>query len=337
MAKSKPHISSVTEAIKKIRQGKLLPIYYFFGEDSYSMNHALTVLQNAVKPFLVSEFDNETFYGEDTSASQIVQFASSFPFGSEKKLIVCKEFEKVKDKQALIPYIESPAEFSVVALLHQGKISNLTAEPYALLQKNNFIFEAKELKGESLIKWLIDYAESNNKLLSAENAQLLAEISGENRSMLESQLEKIFTFIGSKNEITYDIIKELSTALKEYTIFDLQNSLAVQNKAEALKIAFNLLDNGSEMTYIVHMLTRFFTGLLRVNEMNEKKLPDAAAAKFVGTHPYYYRQYREARKIFSDEKIYRAAQALLKADFSVKTTSADHKTILTILITEILN
>jgi hypothetical protein len=37
--------------------------------------------------------------------------------------------------------------------------------------------------------------------------------------------------------------------------------------------------------------------------MNEKKLPDAAAAKFVGTHPYYYRQYREARKIFFEQLI----------------------------------
>lgn len=337
MAKSKPHISPVTEAVKKIRQGKLLPIYYFFGEDSYSLNYVLTVLQSAVKPFLLSEFDNETFYGEETTASQIVQFASSFPFGSEKKLIVCKEFEKVRDKQSLISYIESPAEFSVVALLHNGKISNLAAEPYASLIKNNFIFEAKELKGENLIKWLIDYAESNNKLLSAENAQLLVEISGENRSLLENQLEKIFTFIGGKGEVTYEVIKELSTSLKQYTIFDLQNSIAVQNKADALKIAFNLVDNGAEMTFIIHMLTRYFTGLLRVNEMNEKKLPDTAAAKFAGTHHYFYRQYREARKIFSDEKIFRAAQALLKADLSVKTTSADEKTILTILISELLS
>ena len=97
-----------------------------------------------------------------------------------------------------------------------------------------------------------------------------------------------------------------------------------------------MLEKGSEPTYIVHMLTRYFTGLSRINELIAKKVPGQAAARIVGTNPYYYRDHLNARRIYSDKDLYRIVQSLLKADLSIKTTSSDNKTIITILISEII-
>jgi DNA polymerase III delta subunit len=97
-----------------------------------------------------------------------------------------------------------------------------------------------------------------------------------------------------------------------------------------------MMDKGAEPTFIIHMLTRYFTGLVRVNELKEQNLPEQAAARIVGTHPYYYKDYLKERTIYSDDKIYNAAQALLKADLSIKTTSTDEKTVISLLIAEIL-
>jgi DNA polymerase III delta subunit len=63
---------------------------------------------------LLSEFDKETIYSEDRSINDILSLASSFPFGSEKKLIIVKEAEKIKDKKPLKDYAASPAEFTVL-------------------------------------------------------------------------------------------------------------------------------------------------------------------------------------------------------------------------------
>jgi DNA polymerase III delta subunit len=84
------------------------------------------------------------------------------------------------------------------------------------------------------------------------------------------------------------------------------------------------------------MLTRYFTGLSRINELITKKIPEKAAARIVGTHPYYYRNHLSARKLYSDKDLFRTAQSLLKADLLIKSTSSDNKTIITILITEIM-
>lgn len=335
MSRSKAGIQSIQDAVKKIKSGEILPVYFLFGEDSFSIDAGLKAIESAVRPLIKSDFDFEVFRGEEKTLDEVLSIAEAFPFGSEKKLIIFKEFDKVKDKKKLVNYTSSPPDFTVLVLIHSGDISNLSSEPYQTLVEKKFIFEAKELKGKNLLDWLTGYCESIGKSISEENAQMLLDITGENRSHLELQIEKICIYLGEKKEITLDSIKGLSTALKEFNIFDLQNAIGKKDKASALKIAFNMLDKGAEPTYIIFMLTRYFTGLSRIAEMSAQKLPDAAAARIVGTHPYYYKDYQKARSIYSDSDLYNSVQALLKADITTKTTSADLKTVITLLISEV--
>ncbi len=334
MAKSKA--PSVLEIERQLKQKKVLPVYYLFGEDSYSLVSTLEAIEKYLQPFISSDFDKETFYGENQSFASVVSLASTFPFGSEKKLIIFKQTEKVKDKKELTAYAQSPADFTVLVCLHEGTLSSTESEPFKTLANEGYLFEAKELKGKNLIEWLIAYAEKNDKVLSYENAQLLTDISGENRNLLESQLEKIFIYIGDSKEITIDSIRGLSTSLKQYTVFDLQNAIGKKNKSGALKVIFNLLKNGIEPIQIIAMLNKYFSSLARLSELTANKTPEQAIARIVGTHPYYLKDYNEARKIYTDLQLGNAFSALLKADLSVKSTSIDNYTLLSILIAEII-
>ena len=334
MAKSKA--PSILEAIAEIKKRKFKPVYYFFGEDSYNLSYSLHLLEESFKHLLKSDFDKETIYSEDKLMNEILGLASSFPFGSEKKLIIVKEAEKIKDKKPLKDYAFSPAEFTVLAFFHNGSITNLSTDPFKTLDANNFLYEAKELKGKNLIDWLIDAAEEKGKNLSEENARVLVDIVGENRSLLEDQLEKICIFLNEKKEISLESIQQVSSELKQFNIFDLQNAIGVKDKSKSLLIANNLLDNGAEPTFIISMLTRYFTGLAKITELKSKNVPDMEAARIVGTHHFYYPNYVKARTLYSDEKLVEVFRALLKADVSVKTTTADDKTIITLLVAEIL-
>ena len=334
MAKSKA--PSIQEIEKQLKQKKILPVYYLFGEDSYSIETTFKEIEKAVAPFITSDFDKETYYGENQTFSNIVGLASTFPFGSEKKLITLKQAEKPRDKKEIVNYLKSPADFSVIIFLHDGTITNPESEPYKTLANQGYLYEAKELKGKSLIDWLISNVEKNGKIISYENAQLLTDISGENRNTLESQLEKIFIYIGESKEITIDSIRGLSTSLKQYTIFDLQNAVGKKSKSNALKVAHNLLNNGSEPIQIIAMLNKYFAGLARLAELTAANTNEYQVARILGTHPYYLKDYHLARKLYSDKNLANVFTALLKADLSVKTTSIDDYTLISILIAEII-
>lgn len=337
MAKKKVKIPSILEVNKELKKGNILSVYYLSGEDSYNIDLVLSNIQKKVLPFIVSDFDKETIYGENKNFIDVITAAQSFPFGSEKKLIIFKQADKPKDKKELIRYIESPADFTVLVCLHEGLISNAESEPYSTLLKNGFLFEAKELKGKHLVDWLVLEVENRSKKISSENAELMIDMVGENKQLLELQLDKIFLFLGDKNEITLDIIISLSTKLKEYTIFDLQNAIGKKNKELALRYSYNLLEKGNDLVMILAMLTRYFTGLARIPELISSKVNEYQAAKIVGTHPYYYKDYVEARRIYSDKDVVEAFRAILKADLTNKTTQIDQRTIIAILIGEIIN
>ena len=336
MAKSKVNIPSILEASKTFIKDKFLPVYFFFGNDYYSIDTVVRELESAISPFIGSDFDKETIYGDDkVNLPQLLSMASSFPFGSEKKFILFKEFDKVKDINSLTEYVRNPPLYTTIAFIFNGELQYPEKEPYKSLIKQKFIFEAKELKGDNLISWLVEIARKNGKQLSAENAQLLTEISGGNRSLLEDQLEKIFIFLGTEKVIDYPTIEALSASLKENTIFELQDALGRKDKPKSVKILYNLLERGNEPTFIIAMLTKYFTGLSRVNEM-KGKIPDDVAARIVGTHPFYYKNYKSARDKFSDNDLFRSVNAILNADIQLKTTSFDTKTLFTVLITDIL-
>ncbi len=337
MAKKKVNIPSILEINKELRKGNILPLYYLYGEDTHNIDVVLNNINKKVSAFILSDFDKETIYGENKNFIDVISAAQAFPFGSEKKLIIFKQAEKPKDKKELVRYAQSPADFTVLVCVHEGTISNPESEPYKTVLDQGYLFEAKELKGKHLLDWLIAEVESKGKRISAENASLMIEMVGESKQLLELQLDKILIFLGNKSEITIEAINLLSTQLKEYTIFDLQNAIGKKDKELALKYAYNMLEKGNDLVMIIAMLTKYFTGLARVSELNLTKVNEYQAAKIVGTHPFYYKNYTEARKRFSDKEIIEAFRALLRADLTNKTTSTDAKTIITLLIAEIIN
>jgi DNA polymerase-3 subunit delta len=337
MAKSKA--PAIQDIEKQLKQKKILPVYYLFGEDSYSVDITFAAIEKAVQPLITSDFDKEVLYGENQTFTNIIGLASTFPFGSEKKLIVVKQAEKLKDKKEkkeIVSYFESPAEFTVLVFIHEGTITNPSTEPYKTLANQGYLFEAKELKGKSLIDWLISTVEKNGKTISYDNAQLLTDISGENRNTLESQLEKIFIYVGDNKEITIESIRGLSTSLKQYTIFDLQNAIGKKNKSAALKVLFNLLKNGMEPIQVIAMLNKYFTSLARLNELTAANTNEFQVARIMSTHPFYLKDYYSARRVYSDKNLTDAFSALLKADLSIKTSSLDDYTLLSVLIAEVI-
>jgi DNA polymerase III subunit delta len=335
---AKAQLPSVSECIKSVRSGAVLPVYFLCGDDSYLIDIAAAEIARAADKYIQSDFDKEAYRGgEEKNLSDILSSASAFPFSSDKKIITIKDFDKFRDKKNLNEYIKSPPDFSVLLIIHNGQISSAASEPYKSLVQKGYLFEAKELKGRNLIQWIIEYTKEKEKFIASENAQILVEIVGENRVILEDQINKMITFLGERREITQQEITALAAETKEYSIFDLQNALGKKNHSEALKYGLNLVEKGKEPVFILFMLTKYFSVLSRMGELIQQNLNSAAAAKELGIAEWTYRDYVSARKLYSENQLEKIAKALLKADISVKTSSMDDKTLISVLLGEILS
>ena len=339
MANSKPEVPSIYTISKYLKEEAILPIYFFFGDDNYALENGVKAVEKAVDPLLSSEFDMEIVNSEERTIVEVMDLASAFPFGSEKKLIILKDFDELKgDKKQFGTYVNDPTPSTIMVITKYGNIQNFNALPYSVLLEKNYLFEANELKGRELITWIVKYSLKNGKTITVENAGLLIDIVGENRSLVEMQLQKIFTYLGDSKEIKLDVIKNVASQLKEYIIFDLLNAIGSRNKSKAVEVLLNLLtqgDRNKQALFILTMLNKYFTSLAQIDELEKEKMTEQAKAKIVGTHPYYYKDYIKASRFFKEDKMLYISRALLKADMTLKTTSADAKTVMLILLAEI--
>ena len=335
MSKFKINISSVYSLVSELKTAELKPVYFLFGDDYYTINGAIKAISNSTEPLLSSDFDREIVSAEKKSSlADILDLAYTFPFGSDKKLLIVKNFENISNKKLLLDYVNSPNETTVLVLANYGKISNLTSEPYKTLENKKQIFEARELKGGELENWVRKRCKQLGFEINTESVKTFVEIVGEDKSLLEMQLQKFKSFLGDSKEISVDDIKRLSSATKEYSIFDLLNVIGKGNAGNSIKIINNLLDCGKDMVFILSMLTKFFTVIAQSIELEQRKLSDNDASKAIGVSRYYYINCKNAKYFKNENRLLRAANALYKTDLTLKTTNVDEKTLATIMITD---
>lgn len=332
------NIPSVYNISEYLKPDKILPLYFFCGEDEYTIDTALQSVEKAVHPLIGSDFDREVISCEKSqNLAQILDLAFSFPFGGGKKLLVLKNFEKLSDKKGLADYAAAPPEFTVVAVAHYGKIPDAAKEPFSTLLDKNFIFEARKLKGAELADWITRQAKRMELSVSADTAQSLIEIVGEDKGLIEMHLRKFADYLGKNGEITFEVVRKLSSTTKEYTIFELQDALGKGNKQKSLEIAFNLLDAGQDIVYIVTMLGKFILTAAQIMELRKTVQNDFEASKLAGISKNYYVNVKNAGFFMADERLLKASKALLNADLAIKTTNNDPKSIILILIAEMLS
>ncbi|GJQ63904.1 MAG: hypothetical protein SCALA702_29570 [Melioribacteraceae bacterium] len=337
MGKSKPKIPSIRDIVSHIKGKNFLPVYYFFGEDTGTIDGAIDSLSKAISPLLSSDFDKENISADKShSINEIIDMASAFPFGDGKKLIVVKNVEQLKERKILAGYAENPPDFTFLILAHFGKINSFESEPLKTLLKHGFLYEAKKLKGYELSSWLVKKAAVLGKELSNENAGALLEIAGEERSFIETQLNKLVDYTGERKEITIDDVKTVSSVGKEYSSFDFLDELGHGNKAKALELGLKLLDSGEEILKLLGLISRFLKLIAHHTELRSIGMTVDQAAKEVGVNPYFYKKTVNKTYFLNDENLRRGAKAVLDAEIALKSTATDDKTVMTILIAEMI-
>jgi len=337
MAGNKIQSESIHNLKNYLPPDKVLPLYFFFGEDTYTISNSVEAVSKSVADLIESDFDRVIIdASKDMNVEQIVDTASTFPFGGGKKLLVVKNFEKIGEKKSFAEYVKNPADFTIMVVTQIGKKVDSRREPFNSLTKSGYLFEAHELKGADLNFWVVKKAKEIGISISRENAQAFTDIIGENKSLLDMNLQKLFDYLGEKKDVNNEDIEKLAAATKEYTIFNLQDAIGSGNKAEALKIIFNLIDNGQELVYIISMLTKFVSTIAHNFDLSRQKVSEFEASQMADVSFFYYKKCRDAKYLHSHMRMKNAARALFNADIAVKTSSADSKSVGAMLISEIM-
>jgi DNA polymerase-3 subunit delta len=243
------------ELFKELDRGKTYPVYLLLGEDSGNKESFLKLLER--KLFQKSgegALNKNVYFGSDALAHYVLEDLRTYSMFLDKKLVVVKEFEKLKDATVFLEYVTNPGEGSILVLMTE---QNRT-------QKK--IMDAVDRSGRACIFWQMFEDESERWIgdrlralgVEAERKAVhyIVELSGTGRNELENQTAIISNYLSKGDRLTLDRAKQIVAQLQRSTVFDLCNSLFVAKASELLGIFHNLLENGEAPAKLLFFCNR---------------------------------------------------------------------------------
>ena len=317
--------------MKRAEKKKISRAYLFSGEEEFQKRETLDRLIQLLIPPSHKSFNLDILHASRSSTVEIINKTSTFPLGTEKRLIIVYDIDKLtpSDKNLLIPHLKGIPESSCLILVTAG--SDKRKKFFLDLEKTITVVDFPKLYENQIPSWITNRVKGYGKSIKKEAIQVLQSWAGKSLPDLANEIEKLLIFVGDKNTITSEDVKQVAGYTGTNDIFQLLNSVGHKNTKQALEILNNLFFYSHPTGTIIHWLTEHLIRLLKIKEFDYKK-SEIPLTSYLRTHNYFLKDYKEQSKNFNREQLQNGFLLLYQADMDLKTSFLPSDLILELLV-----
>lgn len=171
----------------------LLRAYLVTGTDELKRETVVKRLHQRVAKEGDLSFNFEQFNGESAEGAAIVAACNTLPFASNVRLVQVDAADKLKkaDQEAVIAYLGSPNETTVLALTTTGLAKNTRLYKAVAAQGAQAVIDCSPVKRKELPTQVRNMAMTHGVTITPSAANMLVDLIGENTVALDSMLQKI--------------------------------------------------------------------------------------------------------------------------------------------------
>ncbi len=298
-----------TEFKNGLESGNAFSVYLFEGEDAYFRERGLSLLKNK---FVTEPSLNFTCFTSDVEVSELLSSLEGFPFMSEKRLTVVREFYPKSDylKNGLKDYLENPSATSIFVILNE--------KPCESLKKFSSVCVVECNKQDSalLVKWIKAECGKLNVSIDGETAKNLAEYCSLDMTRIETETNKLISYVGNGQAIDKTALDEMVARDTEYKIYELTDYIGKKKFDLALSVIRDMLFKGETMQRITVSVYNYYRRLL-FSAISDKTVADLASA--FGIKEYAAKKTKEQSSMFLKRSLKRAVDILTEADYRTKS------------------
>ena len=324
-------------------------IIVLYGEDSYRSLQKLNEITERHRKIDKSKFNLSIFDGENLEFKKLKNAIEIISLLGGKKLIIVKNLlSKGKDYT-----IKETAEYTpkmsksenAVIVFYESEEFKKTSTLFKKLKKTSQCQEFQQLKPFELNKWIKEKFAKNNSIINRNAAEKLTAFVGPNLWQMENEIEKLILYKITNNKkqktITPEDIDLLVKAKIDTNIFNTIDALGRKNKKQAIKNLHEHIEQGVSEIYLLTMFVWQFRNLIMVKSLLDSKRKFSFTAtveisKKIGLHPFVAKKATAQTKNFSLAQLKKIYRKLLKADLDIKTGKIDSKTVLDMLVIELI-
>ena len=312
-----------TEIKSSIRNKNAEPIYFLMGDEPYYIDRLSDEFSKNLLSNEEQEFNKVTLYGKEITVDQIISEAKQFPIGSEKRLIIVKEAQYVKNIEALDVYLDNPLLSSVIVISYKGKSIDKRKKFGKNLAKKCVVFESKKIYENKIPSWILEYVTKKGFAIDNSSTAILAEYLGADLSKITNELDKLMLIINKEEKITTELIEYHIGISKNYNVFELQNALGNKDIVKANRIINHFAANPKDhhIVAVISSLFSYFQKIMVYHFLNDKNPKSAGIALKV--NPFFISQYQNASRKYNTKQLFNIIKYL--KDYDLKSKGVNNK------------
>ncbi|SMO50763.1 DNA polymerase III subunit delta [Melghirimyces algeriensis] len=318
---------------QEIRSGRIAPVYLFYGTETFLMEE---ILQEIEKQVLVSENNRDwnciVLDLDETPVQDLVREAETPSFFGEQRLVVGKNAwfltTRGKEKQEhrpeeLLQYAKNPLEENVLILTVPAE--KLDGRKKVVKELKKHVREAvfPPLDSSALKRWVTNRVKRTGVQADSQTVESLIRQTGPNLRLLDMEISKLVTYVGSSGRITPDTVSELVPRTLEQDVFKLVDRVARRKTGEAMAVYYDLLENREEPLRILALIIRQFRMMLQVKVLAVQGMSEREMASALKVHPYPVKLALQQGKSHPEKTLRHLLYQAIEADQAIKSGRID--------------
>ena len=323
-----------TKIWKEIKSGKIEPIYCIYGEESYFIDETIKCLKQSLSTS--EEVETITFDLEESPVDFVLDEADTFPFFTERKLVIAKNAsflkasEKGKEKivhdlKRLEGWLANPSDFCVTLFIAPYEKLDERKKITKVMKEKSVLLHAETPKENDLAVWIRNEVKQQGVQITDDAVDKLVEMVGANMLQLQLEIEKMSLYLGGENQITVPLVEELVAKTLEHDAFKMLNAYLTRNTTEALQIYHDLLRQKEEPIMLVGLLASNIRTMSNVYFLQKKGYHPTQISKQLKIHPYRVKLMLENRNRPSEDRLLKVLKNLSEIDLQLKSISGNRE------------
>ncbi len=323
---------------KDIKKGKFSPLYLLYGNEDFLINETKKYIIDAALTEEEREFNLSIYDLEETTVESAVEDCQTISFLGERKVVIMHNpyfltAEKGKEKvdhnvKVFEEYIMNPVPSTILILIAPYKKLDERKKITKYLLKNAVVLEAKFSEKDTK-DWIRQRITENGFEITPNAVELLYQFTGQNLTILNHELEKIFLYSDGKI-IDEEMIQLLVPKSLENNIFVLVDKFVHQQLDQTLEIYHGLLKQNEEPIKILAVIASQIRFIAQVKSLIKQGYGEQKVARILRAHPYRVKLAISQANRFDEEKFLAMIDELADIDYQMKTGFGNKESLLEI-------
>jgi len=275
-----------TQYLKNPSQCSYGPLVVLAGSELHLKQSALEALKAQILGPDSNEMSLVRMDGAEAELRDVVDELRLVSMWSDQKLVCIDQASEfvTRARSGLEKYLRQPARKAVLVLDVKSwpkttRLAKQTAEIGLCL-------ECSELKGDSLIRWLIDQSKDlHQKQLTRDAALLMRQLAGNNLGLLDQELSKLAAFVGQCEQIDVEDVRGLVGGWKTETTWTMLDAIRDGSVATALDCLDKLLVAGEAPLKILGGVNYVYRKYAKATQLAAQGQKLNSALKEAGVFP----------------------------------------------------